>query len=169
MKRMGWIVVLTLLATVTLPAEEKNGLRVTVQKTVLERDKDHDPYYRWDEVNKVLGLNVALKNVSMNDMGEGEIEYVILVKRWGYNPARIERYKGAEKLPALTKSEETKLKLGRAAIGGYEGNLNRKRYQDNIEGWQVVVKHNGTETIRLSAPGAFEELDKKASDAPKQP
>jgi hypothetical protein len=55
-----------------------------------------------------------------------------------------------EKLPALKKGAETDLTLARVSLGGYEAGGNRTRHQDSIEGWQVVAKHDGAETIKIT-------------------
>jgi hypothetical protein len=60
------------------------------------------------------------------------------------------------------------LVAGKVAIGGYERGGDT-RYQDTIEAWQVIVKHNGTETCRVTSTGTFEKLNARAKDGPKQP
>ena len=146
-------------------AEEANGLRLTAQKTVLEKDKERGALYSYDTVSKSLGLKVAARNVSFKDLPEGTLDYVVLVKRWGFSPARIERYTGSEKLPALLKGAEVSLTLANVPLGGYEAGGNRTRYQDSIEGWQVAAKHSGVETIKITSTSGFDALLKKAVPA----
>ena len=160
---------LTLLCLTTAGlGEEKNGLRLTAQKTTLERDKDRDGSSYWDRVEKALGLKVSAKNVSMKEMPEGTIDSTVIVKRWGYSPPKIERYSSTEKLPPLKPGAEANVVSGKVAIGGYERGGD-KRYQDSIEAWQVIVKHNGTETCKITSTGTFEKLNARAKDGPKQP
>jgi hypothetical protein len=147
---------------VSTPAEEANGLRLTAQKTVLEKDTTRGPSYYYDSVSKALGLKVNARNISFKDLSEGTLEYIVLVQRWGYSPPRIEKYTGTEPLPALRKGAEANLTVGRVPLGGYEAGGNRTRYQDSIEGWQIIAKHNGAETIKITSTSGFEPMLKKA-------
>jgi len=151
--------------------EEANGFRLSAQKTLLEKDKNRDAFYQWDKVDKALGLKVAAKNVSLKDLGEGTLDYTVIVKRWGQVPEVLESYTGTEKLPPILKGGEINLIVGKVPMGGWENSSNRKQFQDSIEGWQVVVKHDGKETIKITSTGSFEKLLPKAKPgkaAPKQ-
>ncbi len=143
-------------------AEEANGLRLTVQKTLLDKANNRDAFYAWDKVDKALGLKVAAKNISFKDLPEGTLEYVVIVKRWGHRPELFESYSGSEKLPALAKSGEVNLVIGKVPLGGWETSSNRKEFADTIEGWQVIAKHGGKETIKIVSTAAFEKLLPKA-------
>lgn len=143
-------------------AEEANGLRVTAQKTLLEKNKDRDNSAYWDTVDKAIGLKVNARNVSLADMPEGTVDYIVIVKRWGYSPDKLESFTGSEKLPALVKSAEANLTVGKVAIGGYEAGGNRKQYQDTIEAWRIIVKHDGKETLKITSTSAFDKLLPKA-------
>ena len=153
-----------ILATSAL-GEEANGLRVTAQKVLLEKDKDRDAFDQWDKVEKALGLKVVARNVSFKDLPEGTLEYTVIVKRWGRTPEFFESYSGSEKLPALVKGAETNLTVGKVPMSGYEVGGNRKQFQDTIEGWQVVVKHGATETIKIASTSSFDKLLPKAKAA----
>jgi hypothetical protein len=147
----------------TSDAEDANGLRVTVQKTMLERDKNRGSAYEgWDKISKGIGLKVAARNMSFKDMPEGSVEYVIIVQRWGRMPEVFESYSGTEKLPALLKGTEANLTVGNVPLSGYEAGGNRKQFQDSLEGWQVTVKHADKETIKITSNQDFEKLAKKA-------
>ena len=161
------VVSMMFLAANLAPAEEANGLRVTAQKTQLEKGKDKDAFYEWDKVEKALGLKVAAKNVSFKDLPEGTIEYTVLVKRWGQTPDLIHNYSGTEKLAALKAGAEANLIVGKVPLGGWEIGGNRKQFSDSIEGWQIVVKHDGKETIKLTSTGSFEKYLKIAKPGPK--
>ncbi len=148
-------------------AEEANGLRVSAQKTVLERGKDREAFTYWDKVDKALGLKVYGRNISLKDLPEGTLDYIVIVRRWGYSPARYDSYRGSEKFPALIKGAETNLTVGQVPLGGYEGLSNRKQYQDSIEGWQIIVKHDGKETLKITSTAAFDKLLPKAKPGAK--
>jgi hypothetical protein len=146
-------------------AEEANGLRLTAQKTLLDKANNRDAFYAWDKVEKALGLKVAAKNISFKELPEGSLEYVVIVKRWGHTPELFESYSGSEKLPALGKSGEANLIIGKVPIGGWETTSNRKQFVDSIEGWQVIARHDGKETIKLTSTASFEKLLTKAKPA----
>lgn len=139
-------------------SEEANGLRLTGQKTLLEKSKDRDAFYQWDKVDKALGIKVFARNISIKDFPEGTLDYVVIVKRWGHTPYVYESYSGSEKLGALLKGAETTLTVAKVPIRGYEIGGNRKQYQDSVEGWRLTVKHEGKETITITSTNSFDKL-----------
>ncbi len=157
--------VVAVLLAASSPAEEANGLRLTAQKTVLEKEKDRGNSSYYDTVSKALGLKVAARNISFKDLPEGTLDYIVLVKRWGRMPVLIEKYTGSETLPALAKGAEANLTIAKVPLSGYETGGNRTQYQDSIEGWQVIAKHAGAETIKITSTSAFDALLKKAKAA----
>lgn len=161
---LGWGL---LLFVATGFADEANGLRVTAQKTVLENESSRQGSSPMQRVEKSLGLKVNGRNISLKDLPEGTLDYTIIVRRWGYSPDRYESYVGSEKFPALVKGAETNLTVGEVAVRGYDNLGARKQYQDSIEGWQILVKHEGKETIKLTSTAAFQKLLPKAKPAPK--
>lgn len=163
MKRLLSIFLLLALLPVASLAEEANGLRVTVQKTLLEKEKNRDQFYTWDKVAKALGLKVNARNISFKDMPEGVLEFNVIVKRWGRSTEVFESYTGTEKLPLLLKGAEANLVVGKVPIGGWESSGNRKEFQDSIEGWQVKITHDGKETIKITSNQDFEKVAKKAT------
>lgn len=152
---------MSLLLVATGLADEANGLLVTAQKTVLDRTKDRDAFGDWDKVKKALALKVEATNTSMKDMPEGTISCTIIVKRWGYD-MRFEKYSDTQPFPPLKTSAQTRLTIGKVKMSGYETSANRREFQDTIESWQIVVKHNGVETLKMSANAEFDKLVKSA-------
>ncbi len=148
-------------------AEEANGLRLTAQKTVLESETSRPGYSSLQRVAKALGLKVNGRNISFKDLPEGTLDYTIIVRRWGYSPDRYESYTGSEKFAALVKGAETNMTVGEVPLGGYDNLGSRKQYQDTIEGWQIVVKHDGKETFKLTSTAAFDKLLPKAKPGAK--
>src|SRR5829696_5990000 len=112
---LAWLVCAILFATSGL-AEEANGLRLTAQKTLLEKEKDRDAFDQWDKVDKALGIKIAARNVSFKDLPEGALEYIVIVKRWGHTPEILESYSGTEKFPALIKSAEANMTVGKVPM-----------------------------------------------------
>ena len=163
---LPWVVGMVLIVSIC-NGEEANGLRLTAQKTVLEREKDRDAFVQWDKVQKALGLKVSARNISFNELPEGTIDYVVIVRRWGQIPAAYESYSGSEKLPALPKGAEVNVTVGKVPLGGYELSGNRKQYQDSIEGWQIIAKHGAVETVKITSTSSFDKLLAKAKPAKK--
>lgn len=133
-----------------LQAEDKDGYRIIVQKTTLERDDTRGRNLYDDRIDRTLGLKVNFKNISMKEKAEATVDYSIIVSRWGFSTPRYEKYTGSEKLAALKQQEGADLTLGKARIGGY-ANFGNKRYQDKVEAWEVVIKQaDGTATSMQS-------------------
>ena len=143
-------------------AEEANGVRLTAQKTLLEKSKDRDAFNQWDKVEKALGIKAVVQNISLKSIPEGSIEYIVIVKRWGRTPTAYEKYQGTEKVPALLTGAKADLTLAKVPLGGYEIGGNRKQFQDSIEGWQLTITHEGKETVKLTSTSSFEKLLAKA-------
>lgn len=154
--------VLALLAIQSLRAKEENGLRVEVQKTTLSKDDDRSTGGYSDRIDRTLGLKIFAKNTSMKDLGQGKVEWIMIVERWGYNPRRLERYKGTEPMPTLRVGEEIILKVGESQIGGYR-HYNGE-YQDKIEGWSVTIFHDNKVTMTIASSSSFDRLNAKAKD-----
>ena len=98
-------------------------------------------------------------------MPEGEVAWTILVKKWGYSTPLIYIYTGTEKLKVLKPAETADMVFGSAEITGY--NSSGYTEKDKIE-WQVIVKQDGKETLKVASTSAFDSLAKKATKAPKK-
>ena len=152
--RFALVFTLTLAAA---RAEEKNGLSVNVQKTVIEKNDTRGNGYYSDRINRTQGLKAAIKNTSFKEMPEGEVVWSILVK--SYYSTTIEIYTGTEKLKALKPAETTDMVIGKAEITGY--NYSGTAEKDKIE-WQVIVKQDGKEIIKVASTSAFDSMAKRA-------
>ena len=146
------------LLVATSLGDEANGLLLTAQKTVLDRTKDREAFYDWAQVNKALALKVDATNTSLTDMPEGSITCTIVVKRWGHTPALFEKYTDTQSFPPLRASAEARLTIGKVKMSGYETSANRREFQDSIEGWQIVVKHGGKETLKMTSTSEYDKL-----------
>jgi hypothetical protein len=144
-------------------AKDENGMRVEVSKSTISRDDERRRDGYLDKVDRTLGLKIQAKNISMKPLEPGEIEWTIIVERWGYSPARFERYKGKQIIEALKPGESVNLTVGQSPVGGYEGYS--KQYQDKMEAWQVVIRHGGKETITVTSGSTFEKANQRAKDA----
>jgi hypothetical protein len=141
-------------------AEEKNGLSVQVAKTVLENnDARTNSYY--DTINRTQGLKAAVKNLTFKPMPEGELVWTILVRKASYADYTIS-YSGLEKVKALKPAETQTLVFGNANVGGYKDlGYNEK---DKIE-WQVVIKQEGKELLKMQSTSNFDSMAKRATKA----
>jgi hypothetical protein len=141
-------------------AEEKNGLSVQVSKTVLENnDANTNSYY--DTINRTQGLKAAIKNLTFKPMPEGELVWTILVRKAGYADYVLS-YGGIEKVKALKPAEIQTLVFGNANVGGYKDlGYNEK---DKIE-WQVVIKQEGKELLKMQSISSFDSMAKRATKA----
>ena len=150
-----------LLHLAPLQAEDKGGYRVMVQKTTLERDDTRGNGYYDDRIDRTLGLKVAITNVSMKEKAEATVDYTIIVSRWSYSPNRYEKYTGTEKLSALKQQKSAELTLGKARIGGYANYANQK-YQDKVEGWQIIINEPGMPPVSLQSGSSFKHMAEKS-------
>lgn len=148
------------LAGAAARAEEKNGLSVSVSKTVVENNDTRGSGYYSDRINRTQALKAAIKNLSFKEMPEGEVVWSILVKKWGYSTPRIEIYTGTEKLKALKPAETTDMVIGKAEVSGYKDIGSQEK--DKIE-WQVIVKQDGKEIIKVQSTSAFDGMAKRAT------
>ena len=151
---LAFVFVLTLAAA---RAEEKNGVSVMVSKTVLEKNDTRGTGYYSDRIARTQGLKAVIKNTSMKEKPEGEVVWTILVKK--YYSTTIESYSGTEKLKALKPFEGSEMVIGNAEIGGY--NYSGTQEKDKTE-WQVIVKHDGKETIKVQSTSSFDGMAKRA-------
>jgi hypothetical protein len=152
-----------LLVMPVLSAKEENGMRVEVSKSTLSNNDERGTGDYYTKVDRTLGLKVQAKNTSMKALPAGKLEWVILIERWGYNPKKIDRFKGSEDFPALKPGESITLTIGQSTVGGYKGYSDK--YQDAIEGWSVAILHDGKPTISLVSSSNFAKANERAKDA----
>jgi hypothetical protein len=148
-----------------LPAKEENGMRIEVQKTTISRDDERSRDYS-DRIDRTLGLKIFAKNTSMKDLGPGKVDWIMIVDRWGYNPRKLERFKGSDALAALRIGEEVSFTAGQSQLGGYKHYSGQ--YQDKIEGWSVTITIDNKPIMTLTSGSSFEKLNAKAKDASPQ-
>ena len=155
---------LAIVFTLTLAAaraEEKNGLSLTVAKTTVENnDTRAASGYYYDRISRTQGLKATIKNTSFKEMPEGEVVWTILVKKWGYSTPLIHSYTGTEKLKVLKPAEATDMIIGKADIAGYKDLGYQEK--DKTE-WQVIVRQDGKEMLKLQSTSAFDSLAKHAT------
>lgn len=146
-----------LLPGLSLLAEEKNGVRLSVQKTTLDKIKADRSSY-WDKVDKSLALRVNIKNTSLKDRPAGRITYDVIVRR--HVSEELENFSDSVELEALPKGKDIEKELGNIQMSGYENVSNRREYMDSIEAWKVTITHDGVETVSAVSGGDYERLSK---------
>lgn len=146
------------LAVTGLPAhaEEKNGLLVTVSKKTLDRNDTHTLYTTRQE--KTQGLALTVKNNSIRDFPAGEVRWTIVVRK-SYEGGSL-KYSGKEALKPLRSAASTELVFGSALTSGYRSES--YNYKDKLD-YEVVITHNGKETIRATSGPGFAALAEQAT------
>lgn len=137
-------------------AEEKNGLLVSVTKKTLERNDGRT--VSSTRVDRTQGLNVSIKNTSIKDFPVGEVQWTLVVRKYS---GGLERYSGKEVLKALRPSMTTEVLVGAAQTGGYRSDY--VNYKDKLE-YEVIIVHNGKETLRATSDQNFALLAKRATN-----
>jgi hypothetical protein len=144
--------------TLTAQAEEKNGLLVSVSKKTLDRNDTKGIYS--GRIDRIQGLMLSVKNTSIRDFPEGEVQWTIVVRK--ALAGGLEKYSGKETLKTLRPSSSAELVLGAAQTGGYRaGYYYTYNYKDKLE-YEVVIVHDGKETLRTSSDANFAALSKRA-------
>jgi len=151
---------------VPLAAKDENGMRVEVSRSTVSNDDERGSGYSLSRVERTMALKVLAKNISLKPFDVGQLEWTMIVERWGVSgSSKYERYKGTENFPPLKPGESSTLTVGQSSIGGYSFSRN---YQDKLEAWKVIIRHAGADTITLVSGTAFERLNSKARDAEKE-
>lgn len=166
MLRSVFIGGLLLGSLVLAQAEEREGLRVEiVPKIVADRSEKPGAVQSLQaRVDKDMSLKATVKNVSMKEMPEGSLDYVILVSRWTADEKeQIARYTGTEKLPALKPAEQVEVAVGQYQIGGHRHGTS-PRHEDKLAGWKLVATPAGRR-IEFRTPATFEAMSSRAQGA----
>jgi hypothetical protein len=101
----------------------------------------------------IRGLHISVKNNSAKGMGEGEVEWAILVQHAGKRAASISS--GKEKLKALGAAQMAAFVVGAVSI------LEQRNREQDME-YRVIVRQGGTETAKVQSTPHFDALAKDA-------
>jgi hypothetical protein len=148
----------------TATAMEKDGLRVEVEPKILSDGSAFPSSFQLtSKVDQDMALKAAFKNISMKDVPEGTIEYVVLVRHWPGESDKLSVYRGTQKLPALRFGEEISVDIGKYHLGGHmHGTLDK--HKDKVAGWKIVVTQGG-KNIEFCTPTDFASLERTAKSA----
>jgi len=147
-------------------AEEREGLCVEIVPNIAadRSEKPGSTQSLQAKVDKDMSLKATVKNVSMKELPEGSIEYVILVSRWTADEKeKISRYTGTEKLPGLKPAEQVEVAVGQYQIGGHRHGTS-SRHEDKLAGWKLVATPAGRR-IEFRTPSSFEAMSNSAQSA----
>lgn len=142
-------------------AEDKNGFRLLVTKKTLDRADGKAGYTQ--EIDRTMALKAAVKNVSREDLPDGKISSVVLIRRWATESGSMDRYTKEVKLGPLRTAQEAELLVGEYHIGGHMHGTS-SHHVDQVMAWKITVEHAGKKTDFLSGDN-FESLNKRATDA----
>lgn len=159
---LTWLLLVLIIPPVF--AAEKEGLRVeVVPKVVWDRSPPINSATFSTAVDQEMSLKAAFKNVSMKDVPESSIDYVVLVQRWAGENNTYSIYKGMEKLEPLRFSQQVEVDIGKYHLGGHLHGVS-DRHKDHLAGWKIVVTQ-GSKKIEFSTPSNFDTLSKNAKPA----
>ena len=142
-------------------AEDKNGLRLLVSKKTLDRADGKAGYTK--EIDRTMALKAQIKNISNQDLPDGKISGVVLIRRWATETGSVDRYSKEIKLDPMRTAQELEELVGEYHIGGHMHGSS-DRHVDQVVAWKISVEHAGKKTEFLSND-TFESLNKRATDA----
>ena len=144
-----------------LLAEDRDGLLFNVSKKTVSRNDTPGDFT--SGIDRDLVLKAVLKNTAMKDREAGEVEYSILIKRWGGETGTLQRYAGKIPLEALKRGQEVEVNTGKFHIGGHLHGTSRE-HVDELQAWKFTVIIGGKKT-EFRSSSSFDTLDKKAVPA----
>ncbi|MCE9608811.1 MAG: hypothetical protein K8R23_01155 [Chthoniobacter sp.] len=142
-------------------ADEKNGLNVTVSKSVLETKNVRGGWTSsrgtFDAVERTQALKITAKNISFTPMPEGDLEWRIVV----VSDKTSVLSSGNEKIKPLKPANTQEFEVGSVTVANWRS-YNSKG-QDRLE-WQVAVKQGEKEIIKMQSAPNFDALAKRAEE-----
>lgn len=138
-------------------AEEKNGIQVSVQKVTLDRADMRGVDVNMENLDRLMGLRIAFRNVGFKPLPETEVTWEIL--RRHFDTAALELTTGVEKLQRLRAGETVEVTMGIAKVAGFRnGAVLRK---DDLE-WELTITQEGKEVAKFASKPNFAMLLKRS-------
>lgn len=146
-------VVALFLAAFILPlsAQEKNGLFVSFNKKTVDRSRPASDGYGSTRVDRVQTVLATIRNTSIREFPEGEVQWTVVVKKSAYY---LLKYSGKEVLKSLRPSSSAEVQMGAIPMTDYRGYTTGK---DQME-YEIVITHGGKETLRYASDKNFAAL-----------
>ncbi len=165
---MKALVLIILMSAVVSPpgwAIDKDGLRVDVQESVIDRrDGGHSDMR---QINRDVALKLMMSNIGFDDLEAGTVKYTAIVESWSLSESgNYIRYSGQAEIPALLRQKGHEVKLGEIPITGHMHGTSR-RHVDDLAAWKLEFTL-GAKNIVITSKSSFDQMDKKASPAPKR-
>jgi hypothetical protein len=152
------LLILTALIVVASPASAQfKDTELKVSPRTLDREKKIN-YPKQQELTR--GLKITVKNTSTQPLGEGEIDWAILVQR-GSGQRKALLNTGKEKLPPLKAAEVVTFNVG--AIAVQDTGTTRQEME-----YQVIVHRGGIEVAKAETTPKFSQMAESASGAKKK-
>lgn len=152
------LLILASVFAVALPASAQfKDTELKVSPRTLDREKKIN---RPKQEELTRGLKITVKNTSNQPLGEGEIEWAILVQRpSGQRKALLST--GKEKLPPLKAAEVVTFNVG--AIAVQDTGTTRQEME-----YQVIVHRGGIQVAKAESTPKFSQMAESARGAKKK-
>jgi hypothetical protein len=142
-------------------------LQLSAKKQVL--DTEHDKHGAGgSSKEKTLALRVVIFNTGATTVGESVLTGTALVSRSGeFRDQVVKESLGEIKVPELKPNEKVTLDLGKIELRELE--WNKRKFEEELEEWQVTCKQGGVEIGKAESSANYALLAKDAasSDSPK--
>lgn len=156
--------IVALLAAASSQGAEKGGLLVDVsKKTVNKNDKVTPNGVGNMTVDRDQTLKLDVKNTSNKELPATSVDSIVLVQRWEFETANIERYTGTAKLDALKPAQVGSVQVGEFHIGGHMHGTS-EMHVDHVVGWKVTLVRDG-QKLEFTSGSSFEAMDRRAKPA----
>jgi hypothetical protein len=134
-------------------------LSLSVKTKVLDSDSDLRGK-RGSSKQKTMTLRIEITNTSPTSVESASLSAIALVRRSGdFKDRLIKESLGSKKLEALKPNEKITVDIGRIDL--HEVEWKARKFEESLEGWQVVCKQNGAE-IGKAESDHYPELEKDA-------
>ncbi len=145
-------------------AMEKEGLRVdVVPKVLVDKSVTPNTMATTTPVDEEMSLKATIRNVSMKDVPESTIDYIVLVQRWASETGTYTSYKGTQKLQPIRFADQIEADIGKYHIGGHL-HAAGEQHKDKLAGWKIVITEPG-KTIEFTSGPNFDSLNARAKPA----
>ena len=139
------------------PAKPLLGL--SVKTKVLDSDSDLRGK-RGSSKQKTITLRIEITNTSPTSVESANFSAIALVRRSGdFKERLIKESLGSKKLEALKPNQKITVEIGKIDL--HEVEWKARKFEESLEGWQVVCEQNSTE-IGKAESDRYPELEKDA-------
>jgi hypothetical protein len=153
------VLILSACSAVFAETPVKPLLKLDVKTKVLDSDSDLRGA-RGSTKQKTITLRVEITNTSQAPVESGSVTAKALVKRSGDFKERLTKESlGTLKIEPLKPNQKTTIDIGKIEL--HEVEWRARKFEESLEGWQVVCDQNGAE-IGKAESERYQELEKDA-------